>query len=54
MPFRPDDANSVREALAVIETLLRVLVLAVEIKQLVEPEEGATCASASMSAANSN
>lgn len=54
VPLRPDDPDSVRKALAVIETLLRVMVLAVEIKQLVEPEEGATCASASMSAANSN
>jgi len=54
VPLRPDDPDSVRKALAVIETLLRVLVLSVEIKQLVEPEEGATCASASTSAANSN
>jgi hypothetical protein len=54
VPLRPDDPDSVRQALSVIETLLRVLVLAVEIKQLVEPEERATCASASMLEANSN
>jgi hypothetical protein len=54
IPLRPDDPASVREALTVIETLMRVLVLAVEIKQLVEREEGASCASASMSEANSN
>ncbi len=54
VPLRADDPTSVRQALAVIETLMRVLVLAVEIKQLVEPEEGATCASASTLAANSN
>jgi hypothetical protein len=54
VPLRPDDPNSVHQALAVIETLLRVLVLTVEIKQFAEPEEGATCASASMLEANSN
>ncbi len=54
VPLRPDDRDNLRQALAVIETLLRVLVLAVEIKQVAEPEEGATCASASMSAVNSN
>jgi hypothetical protein len=52
--LRPDNPDRVRQAVAVIETLLRVLVLAVQIKQLVEPEERATCASASMSEANSN
>ena len=54
VPLRPDDPDSVRQALATIETLLRVLVLAVEIKQVADPEERATCASASMSEANSN
>jgi hypothetical protein len=54
VPLRADDPGSVRKVLAVIETLMRVLVLLVEIKQLVEPEEGTTCASASMSAANLN
>ena len=54
VPLRPDDPDSVRQALAVIETLMRVLVLAVEIKQITEPEEGVPCASASMSEANSN
>jgi len=54
VPLRPDNPDSVRQALTVVETLLRVLVLAVEIKQIAEPEEGATCASASMSEANLN
>jgi hypothetical protein len=54
VPLRPDDPDSVHQALAVIETLLRVLVLAVEIKQVADPEEDAICASASMSEANSN
>lgn len=52
VPSRPDNPDSVREALAVIETLLRVLLLAVEIKRFAEEET--TCASASMSEANSN
>jgi hypothetical protein len=50
----PCDPSSVREALRVIETLLRVLVLTVEIKKLAESEEGSICASASMSEGNSN
>ena len=54
VPLRPDDPDSVRQALTVIETLMRVLVLAVEIKQITEPEEGVPCASASMSEANLN
>jgi len=54
VPLRSDDPDSVRQALAVIETLMRVLVLAVEIKQIPELEEGVPCASASMSEANSN
>lgn len=54
VPLRPDDPDCVRQSLAIIETLMRVLVLAVEIKQLTEPEEGAACASASMLEANSN
>ena len=44
VPLRPDDPDSVRQALAIM--LLRVLVLAVEIKQVAEPEEDVTCASA--------
>jgi hypothetical protein len=54
VPFWPDDPDSVRQALAVIETLMRALVLAVEIKQLAEPAEGTECASVSMLEANSN
>lgn len=54
VPLRPEDPASVRNALAVIQTLMRVLVLTVEIKQLIQPQEGATCASASTSAVNSN
>ena len=54
VPLQPDDPDSVRQALAVIETFMRVLVLAVEIKQITEPEEDVPCASASMSEANSN
>jgi hypothetical protein len=54
VPLRPDDPVSVHSALLVIGTLMRVLVLAVEIKKLVGLEEGPTCASASTSAVNSN
>jgi hypothetical protein len=53
VPLRPDDPNTVRSALQVIQTLMRVLVLTIEIKKVIEPEED-TCASRSMSEANSN
>ena len=36
IPLRPDDPASVRQALAVIETLMRVLVLTVRIKTIIE------------------
>ena len=36
VPLRPNDPASVRQAPAVIETLMRVLVLAVRIKSSVE------------------
>jgi|ERR1017187_3577302 Cdc6-like AAA superfamily ATPase len=36
VPLRPDDSASVRQALAVIETLMQVLVLAVRIKSIIE------------------
>ena len=36
VPLRPTDPASVRQALAVIETLMRVLVLTVRIKSIVE------------------
>lgn len=54
VPLRPNDPASVREALAVIETLMRVLVLTARIKTLIENREKSLCDSASMSAANSN
>ena len=36
VPLRPNDPASVRQALAVIETLMRVLVLTVRIKSIAE------------------
>src|SRR5664279_1165284 len=53
VPLRPNDPASVRQAFAIIETLLRVLVLTGRIKTLIEAREKPTCDSASMSAANS-
>jgi hypothetical protein len=54
VPLRPNDPASVRQAFAVIETLMRVLVLTGRIKTLIDGLEKPTCDSASMSAANSN
>ena len=54
IPLRADDQASVRQAFAVIDTLMQVLVLAVRIKTIIESREKSTCDSASMSAANSN
>ena len=54
VPLSPSDPDSVRQALAVIETLMRVLVLVVRMKTLIDGREKASCDSASMSAANSN
>jgi hypothetical protein len=54
IPLRPDDPASVRQALAVIETLMQVLVLTVRIKTIIEGQEKPTCDSVSMSEANSN
>ena len=54
VPLRPNDPASVRQALAVIETLMRVLVLTGRIKTLIEAREKSTCDLASMSEANSN
>ena len=48
IPLRPNDPASVRQAFAVVETLMRVLVLTVRIKTLVEGQEKSTCDSASM------
>jgi hypothetical protein len=54
VPLRPNDPASVRQAFAVIETLIRVLVLTVRIKTLMDGREKPTCDSASMSEANSS
>ena len=54
VPLRPNDPASVRQALAVIETLMRVLALTVRMKTIIESREKSICDSASMSAANSN
>jgi hypothetical protein len=54
VPLRPNDPDSVRQALAVIETLTRVLSLTVRVKNIIESREKSTCDSASMLAANSN
>jgi hypothetical protein len=53
VPVRPANPDNVRQALRVLETLLRLLVLTIELKNLIEPKEEA-CASGSMSEANSN
>ena len=54
IPLRPGEPGSVRQVFAVLETLMRVLVLTVRIKILFEGREKSTCDSASMSEANSN
>ena len=54
IPLQPDDPASVGQALAVIETLMKVLVLTVRIKNIVESREKSKCDSVSMSEANSN
>ena len=54
IPLWADDPASVRQALAVIDTLMQVLVLAVRIKTIIESQEKSTCDSVSMSEANSN
>ena len=51
VPIRPNDPASVRQAFAVIETLMRVLVLTVRIKTLMENREKSPCDSASMAGA---
>jgi len=53
VPLRADDPASVRQALAVVETLMRVLVLAVRIKTIIESREKSTCDSASISSIRS-
>ena len=52
--YTADSHHSVFQALAVIETLVRVLVLTVRIKNLIETQEKSTCGSVSMSEANSS
>ena len=54
IPLRADDQANVRQALVVIETLMRVLVLTVRIKNIIENQEKSTCDSVSTSEANSN
>ena len=53
-PLRPADPESVRKALAVLETQMRVLVLTVRVNILIEGREKTPCDSASTSEANSN
>ena len=48
IPLRADDPASVRQALAVIETLMKVLVLTVRIKTIIESREKSTCDSVEM------
>jgi len=54
IPLTADDPASVRQALAVIETLMQVLLLVVRIKTIIESLEKPTCDSVLMSEANSN
>src|SRR5208337_3738076 len=53
IPLQPDDPTSVSQTLAVVGTLMRMLLLTVCIKSLVESREKSTCDSVSMSEANS-
>ena len=53
IPLRADDPTSVRQALAVIETLMQVLVLTLRIKTTIESQEKPTCDSASISSIRS-
>jgi hypothetical protein len=54
IPVRPENPASVRQALAVIGTLMQVLVLTVRVKNIIDRREKSKCDSASMSEANSN
>jgi hypothetical protein len=49
VPLRPDDRATVRQALATLETLMRVLALTVRIKNIIESREKSTCDSVEMS-----
>ena len=52
IPLQPKDPESVRQALTVLQTLMRVLVLTVRIQNLIDEREKQVCDSASMSEAN--
>ena len=52
IPIRTDDPGSVRQALAVLATLMRVLVLTVQISKIIEAREKSKCDSALTSEAN--
>ena len=52
IPLQPADPESVRQALEVLQTLMRVLSLTVRIKNLINAREKQVCDSASMSEAN--
>ena len=54
IPLQPENPESVHKALTVLKTLMRVLVLTIQIKNLVEEREKQTCGLASTSEANSN
>ncbi len=43
IPLRPGDPASVRQALAIVEVLMRLLVLTVEISKLIEDQEKTAC-----------
>ena len=52
IPLQPEDPESVRQALEVLRTVMRVLVLTVRIQNLIDEQEKQVCDSASMSEAN--
>jgi len=52
IPLQPEDPESVRQALEVLRTVMRVLVLTVRIQNLIDEREKQTCDSVSMSEAN--
>jgi hypothetical protein len=52
IPLQPEEPESVRLAFAVLRTLLRVLVLTVRIKTIIDKREKQICDSASMSEAS--
>ena len=49
IPLQPEDPESVRHAFAVLATLMRVLMLTVRIKTIIDDREKETCDSASTS-----